>query len=71
MFVRDRFVIPYVIKEMTSFREQARCAKMTLHEGKLTALACHLTKKLNKFKELIYLSISIEIQLVAPPPANK
>jgi hypothetical protein len=44
---------------MTSFKGLASFAKMTLPGSKLTALACHLTKKVNKAKELTYLSTSI------------
>jgi len=44
---------------MTSFRGQTSWAKMTSHGGKLTALACHPTKKVNKAEELTYLSINI------------
>jgi hypothetical protein len=40
---------------MVSFRGQVRWAKMTAPRGKLTALACHPTKKINKVKELTYL----------------
>jgi hypothetical protein len=45
---------------MTSFRGQASWVKMTSPEGKLTALACHLTKKVNKAEELTYLSTNTE-----------
>jgi hypothetical protein len=45
---------------MMSFRGQASWAKMTSPWGKLTALACHLTKKVNKAEELTYLSTNIE-----------
>jgi hypothetical protein len=38
-------VIPQENKKMTSFRGQASWAKMTSLAGKLTALACHTTKK--------------------------
>jgi hypothetical protein len=34
-------------------------AKMMSHGGKLTALVCHLTKKINKVEELTYLSTNI------------
>jgi len=44
---------------MTSFRGQASWAKMTSHGGKLTALACHLTEKVNKAEELTYFSTNI------------
>jgi len=33
---------------MTSFKGQARRAKMTFNGGRLTGLACHPTKKVNK-----------------------
>jgi len=45
---------------MTSFIGQVRWAKMTSPGGKLTALACHLTKKVNKPKEQTYLPTNIE-----------
>jgi hypothetical protein len=44
---------------MTPFRGQAGWAKMTSFGGKLTALASHPTKKVNKAKELTYLSTNI------------
>jgi hypothetical protein len=44
---------------MTSFRGQARWAKMTLAGDKLIAQMCHPTKKVNKAEELTYLSTSI------------
>jgi hypothetical protein len=39
-----------------SFGRQASWAKMTSPGGKLTALACHRAKKVNKAEELTYLS---------------
>jgi hypothetical protein len=42
------FVIPYVKIKMTSFRGQASWAKRASPGGKLTARACHTTKKVNK-----------------------
>jgi hypothetical protein len=45
---------------MISFRGQASWAKMTSPGGKLTALACQLTKNVNKAEEITYLSINIE-----------
>jgi hypothetical protein len=45
---------------MTSFRGQASWAKMTSPGGKLKALACHTSKKVNKAKELTYLSTNID-----------
>jgi hypothetical protein len=39
---------------MTSFRGRARWEKITSPGGKLTALQCHLTKKVNKAEELTY-----------------
>jgi hypothetical protein len=39
---------------MMSFRWQASWAKMTSPGGKLTALACHPTKKVNKAAELTH-----------------
>jgi hypothetical protein len=44
---------------MTSFRGQASSAKMTSLGGKLTALACHPTKRASKAEELTYLSTNI------------
>jgi hypothetical protein len=44
---------------MMSFRGQASWAKMTSLGGKLTALACHPTKKVNKAEELTLLSTKI------------
>jgi hypothetical protein len=44
---------------MMSFRGQASWAKMMSPEGKQTALACHLTKKVNTAEELNYLSTNI------------
>jgi hypothetical protein len=41
---------------MTLFRGQAGWAKMILLGGKLRALACHPTKKVNKAEKLTYLS---------------
>ncbi len=40
---------------MMSFRGQASWAKMTSPGGELTALVCHLTKRVNKAEELNYL----------------
>jgi hypothetical protein len=42
-------------------RRQARAAKMTSPEGKLTALPCHSTKRVNKAEELTYLSTNIDM----------
>jgi hypothetical protein len=44
-----------------SFRGQACWAKMTSSGGKLTALACHPTKKVNIVEELTHLSTNIAI----------
>ncbi len=55
---RDRSVICNVTK-MTPFRGQASWAKMMSPPGKLTALACHLTNRVNKAEELTYLSTNI------------
>jgi hypothetical protein len=41
--------------KMTSFRGQASWAKMTSPGGKLTTLACHPTKGVNKAEEPAYL----------------
>jgi hypothetical protein len=50
-------------QKMTSFRRQASSAKMTLLGGKLRALACHPTKRVNKDEDLTYLSTNIAINL--------
>jgi hypothetical protein len=47
-----------VNKKITSFRREASPAKMTSHGGKLRAVACHLTKKVNKDEELTHPSTS-------------
>jgi hypothetical protein len=44
---------------MTSFRGQANSANKMSLGVKLTALVCHLTKRVNKVEELTYLSINI------------
>jgi hypothetical protein len=41
-------------QRMMSFQGAAVSAKMMSLGGKLTALACHPTKKVNKAEELIY-----------------
>ncbi len=41
-------------QEMMSFMRQASWAKMTSPVGKLTAIACHPTKNVNKTGELAY-----------------
>jgi len=48
---------------MTSFKGQASSAKITSPGGKLTALACHPTKRVNKAEELTYLSTNIGFSL--------
>jgi hypothetical protein len=63
-------VVPIVIErwvgysqckqKMMSFREQARWAKMMSPGGKLTSVACHLTKIVNKAEEPTYPSLNIE-----------
>jgi hypothetical protein len=42
-----------------SLRGQASLAKMMSSGGKITALACHPTKKVNKAEELAYLFTNI------------
>jgi hypothetical protein len=61
---RDRLVIPDVNKTMTSFRGQASSAKIESLRGKLTALACHPTERVNKAEELTFLSSNIAMLLV-------
>ncbi len=50
---------------MTSFRGQASWAKMMSFEGKLTALACRLTKRVNKADKLTHLSTNIALYYLA------
>jgi hypothetical protein len=45
---RERLVILECKRKMTSLRGQASLAKMMSIGGKLTALACHPTKYVNK-----------------------
>jgi len=45
---RDRLAIPECKQNMMLLRGQASWAKMMSLRGKLTALACHLTKFVNK-----------------------
>jgi hypothetical protein len=52
---------------MMSFRGQARLAKMTSPWGKVTALACHPTKKVDKAEELSHLFINIELYYSPKP----
>jgi hypothetical protein len=47
MFVERWSVIPEWKQNMMSLRGQASWAKMMPLKGKLTALACHLTKFVN------------------------
>jgi hypothetical protein len=49
---RDRIVIPDVNRIMMPFRGLTSWAKMTSPRGKLTSLACYLTKKVNTAEEL-------------------
>ncbi len=48
MFVEIKVSYFLCKQKMTSFRGQASWAKMTSPGGKLTAPACHPTKKVNK-----------------------
>jgi hypothetical protein len=48
----------------TSFRGQASWSKMMSPGGKLTALAYHPNRKVNKAEELTYLSTNIYIKLL-------
>jgi hypothetical protein len=48
MFVEDTLVILKCKQNMTSLRGQASWAKMTPLGGKLTGMACHPTKYVNK-----------------------
>ncbi len=49
---------------MMLFRGHASWAEIIVPMGKLTALACHPTKKVNKAEELTYLSINIDLTLL-------
>ncbi len=46
---------------MTSFKRQASRAKMTSAGGKLTALACHTTKRVNKAEDPTYHSTNFNL----------
>jgi hypothetical protein len=46
-----------------SFMGQASWAKMVLPGDKLIAVACHLTKRVNKAEELTYHSTNIGIHI--------
>jgi hypothetical protein len=48
---------------MTSLRGQASWFKMTSLRGKLTALACHPTKFVNKPEQRTFLSTNIEFAI--------
>jgi hypothetical protein len=54
----DRLVIPSVTKNNV-IQGQASWAKMMPPGGKLSAVACNLTKKVNNALELTYLSTTI------------
>jgi hypothetical protein len=49
---------------MTSFRGQAWSDKMMSLGGKLTELACSLTKRVNKAEELTYISSKIGVSII-------
>ncbi len=55
LFVERRLATPDVSKKMMPFRGQNWQAKMASTGSKLTALACHPTKRVNKAEELTYL----------------
>jgi hypothetical protein len=59
MFVERQVSYSKCKQKMMSFRGQASWAKMISPGGKLTTLACHPTKKVNKAEELTYLSTNI------------
>jgi len=59
-------LVPNVSKKMTSFMGQASWTKMMPSLGKLTALPCHTTKKVNKTEEITYLSTNIAINHFPP-----
>jgi hypothetical protein len=46
---------------MMTFRGEASWAKMASLGEKLTPLACHTTKKVNKLRQLTYTSTNIDI----------
>ncbi len=56
---RDMLIIPCVNKKNYVIWGQARWANMMSPWGKLTALACHTTKKVNKTEYLTCLSVNI------------
>jgi len=60
MFVERLVSCSQCKQKIMSFRVQASRAKIISPGGKLTALACHLTKRVNKAEELTYLSTNIE-----------
>jgi hypothetical protein len=71
MFLPSMFVVRLVRRtlckeKVTSFRGQASWAKMASPGGKLTAPACHPTKKVNKAEELTYLSTNIDCHILPP-----
>jgi hypothetical protein len=54
--MRNRTYVSMSLKQkVTSFKGQVSLAKMTSPGGKLTTLACHSTKRVNKAEELTYL----------------
>jgi len=59
MFVEIKVSFPQCEQKMMSFGGQDGRTKMTSPGGKLTALSCHLTKKVNKAEELTYPSIQL------------
>jgi hypothetical protein len=59
MFVEIKVSYSQCKQQMASFKRQASWAKMTSPGGKLTALAYHLSKRVNKAEELTYLSSNI------------
>jgi hypothetical protein len=60
MFADRCFSYFWCKQKIMSFRGQASSAKMTSFGGKLTALACHPTKRVSKAEELTYLSTNID-----------
>jgi hypothetical protein len=56
---------------MTSFKGQVSSAKMMSLGGKLTALACHPTKRVNKSEELTYLYTNIKPSVMTVGPCTK
>jgi hypothetical protein len=60
-FVENRLVIPDANKKRCHSAGRQAGPNLHLHGGKVTALACHPTKKVNKAVELTCLSTNINL----------